>query len=210
MSARTAWALAVLAACGAPHGPAGPRCGPGVVVLAAQDDVAALAGCTRAAGLVIRTGAKLDTAPLAALAAIDGDLVIGPTIAVDEVRLDGLTSIGGALRVAGNGALSGLYLPQLQRAGRIEIAGNFALATVAMPRLAQVGGDLALADDTALGLYDATALAAVGGTLTIAGDPKLSLVMLPHLAAAGAVRIERAPALPPEVATALHAAARAR
>src|SRR5258706_12539340 len=79
------------------------RCQPGrTAVLGTQDEVSSFAGCKHASGLTIQTGATVDLSPLRELEAITGDLVIGPTVGIDEVALNALVSVGGAVRVAHN------------------------------------------------------------------------------------------------------------
>ncbi len=96
---------------------------------AARSTPARLAGCPRRGRRRRRSGPpRRSTRPLGALEAIDGDLVIGPSIALAAASLDGLRSVGGALRVVANGDLHALALPRLERAGRIAIEGNSALA----------------------------------------------------------------------------------
>jgi len=187
-----------LVACG--HA-AVPAC-PADVVIAGRGDVARTASCESAGRVAIRTGAPLDVSAMH-LRDVAGDLVIGPSVGVDEIRLTELREIRGALRVVGNGDLHGLYLPALARVARIEIAGNVALTTIALPKLAAVGGDVAIADNNDLELIDAPALASITGSLAIDRDPNLALVEMPMLARVGSVRIEACPKLPAETVDAL-------
>jgi len=108
------------------------------IELGLQADVTAFASCQRAGTVTVRTGAPLDLSPLHRLETIAGDLVIGPTVGVDTVNLSGLRTVGGTVRIADNGLLSGVFLPALERAGRVDIEHNAALATVAK-ELAIVG-----------------------------------------------------------------------
>jgi hypothetical protein len=205
---RAALALAASSACGVPAAvPVVPDCPMDRVVLVVrQDDVARLAGCTSVRGLAVRTAAALDVSALRALAAITGDLVIGPTSAIEDVQLGELRTVGGAIRVVGNGLLRGLYLPRLERAGGVDIAGNAALTTIALPRLAAVQGALRITDDASLEAVELSALASIDRELVLAGVPQLDLVDAAQLARAGAVRLD-APRLPPEVADRLRALA---
>lgn len=203
-------AVAALSACGAGAGAAGPAM-PGCpadrpVVLAAQADVARLASCRSARGVAVRSGAPLDLSALRALTAIAGDLVIGPTVAVDEVSLGALRAVGGAIHVVGNGLLRGLYLPGLETAGEIEIDGNASLATISLPRLEAVRGALRITDDAGLELVDVSALASIGGDLVLAGAPGLAIVEAARLEHAASVQLD-APGLPPDVADHLRAIA---
>lgn len=192
---RCLWNVAVVAGCAHPVAPACPA----DVVLAGQDDVARFAGCAGARSLVIRSGAPLDVSALRGLAAVAGDVAIGPSVGIEEVALGELRTIGGTLHVANNGSLRGLYLPKLERAGRIEIDGNVSLVTVSLPRLAGVDGAVAITDNADLEIVDAGELEAIGGALVIAGHPQLTLVELPKLERAASVRIEGSPKLGADV-----------
>src|SRR6185295_14232353 len=84
-------AVAVVAACSAPPvRPAAPACPEGAMVVASRGDLARLAGCATLRGLTVRSGAALDLSALRALTAIAGDLVIGPTAAIEDIELGGL------------------------------------------------------------------------------------------------------------------------
>jgi len=205
---RYAWLLVLLAGCTWLRGSDGSRCpAHRTPVVGLPEDVTALAGCERVSGLTIRTGASLDLAPLRELAEIDGDLVVGPTVGVEEVALNGLVRVGGAIRIADNGSLRGVFLPRLEEAGRVDVEGNASLTSIAMPRLTQVQGGLVVTGNQALALVDAPVLTRVGGDLLIAGSPRLTLLQLPALTAAATVRIEGAVKVPPEVLQALARAA---
>ena len=203
------FAVAVtLPACVPPHAARGaPACSTdGVAVVASQRDVARLAGCRVLGGLVIRTGTALDLSPLAALTAVAGDLVIGPTVAIESVTLGALGRIGGAVRVVSNGSLQGLYLTQLTDAGGIEVAGNAVIATVALPGLTAVHGALQVIDNPALEALDLSALTAIDQELVVTGAPALTVALAPQLQRAAAVQLD-APKLPPELARALRSVA---
>jgi hypothetical protein len=176
------------------------RCQPGrIVVLGSQDDVMAFGGCKEASGVTIRTGATIDLTPLRELETIAGDLVIGPTVGIDEVALNGLVHVGGAVRVVDNPSLHGLFLPRLEGAGRIAVERNVSLTTIAVPRLAAVDGAIVLSDNRGLELVTAPELVTVGHELVILDHPALSLVQMGKLASAEAVRIEGDPKLPAAV-----------
>jgi hypothetical protein len=197
--------LGVLAACHTARAPAVPvvaSCQPDrVVVLAGQDDVTGFASCTHAAGVTIRTGARLETASLQ-LASITGDLVIGPSVGTETIVLGQLRSVGGRIRVSGNQSLRNLSLPRLETAGAIELDGNTALATIAMPVLASAAA-VAITDDAELELVDLPGLVTIAGALVITDAPRLALLELAQLASVVAVRIENVAALPADVAEAL-------
>ena len=189
-----------LVACGGARAPAAPTCPTDrKLVLASQDDVRRALGCQSVVGITLRTGASVDVSPLKQLTAIEGDLVIGPTVGIDEVALSELVSVGGTIHVGSNGSLRGLYLPRLERAGRIEIDGNVALTTISLPRLAAVAGAIVITDNAAVELIDASALVTIGKELVISGHPELALLELGRLVKDGDIRVERAPKLPPEL-----------
>jgi hypothetical protein len=179
----------------------GDRCQLGrTVVVGTQDDVSRVAGCKQLTGLAVRTGATIDLGPLAAeLEMIGGDLVVGPTVGIDEVSLNALTNVGGAVRVMANPSLRGLFLPRLVEAGRIFVEGNVTLTTIALPRIATVQGAVVIDDNRALELVGAGELATIGHELVILDHPKLNLVELGKLTSVEAVRIERDPKLPAAV-----------
>lgn len=210
---RAALAVAVaLSACGAPvavptAAPAVADCAAERVVVARPADLARLASCATLGGLTLRSGAALDLSALRALTAITGDLVIGPTIAVEDVELPALRTVGGAIHVVGNGLLQRLSLSRLERGGGIVIDGNPVVATIALPRLLAVHGALRVTDNAALELIDLAALTSVDAELVVAGDPSLSLVEAAQLQHAAAVSIDAAK-LPPDVAERLRAAVR--
>jgi hypothetical protein len=174
-----------------------------------QQDVVAFGGCKRASGIVVRTGATIDLAPLRELQEITGDLSIGPTVGVDEVLLNDLRRVGGTIYVASNGSMQGLFLPRLEHAGRIDVEANSGLTTISMPRLETVEGALVIDDNHGLELIAAPSLASVK-ELVITHQPKLSLVEMGKLTSAESVRIEDDPKLAPEVIDALRAKASTR
>lgn len=181
-----------------------PSCPDRAVVIASQADVARLAGCKALPGLVIRSGGALDVSRLHALVTITGDLVIGPTIAVEEVTLGELRVVSGAIRVVSNGRMQGLYLSRLERAGRITIDGNVAVTTISLPHLETVRGALAITDNASLELVDLPVLTAVDGELVLVHNPRLALLDAAQLRHAASVQLD-APRLPPETAARLRA-----
>jgi hypothetical protein len=76
----------------------------GELAIAAQEDVAKIAGCTAISTLVIRTGSKLDLAPLARLELIRGDLLVGLSVGLEELRCPAARGRW-QIRVVGNGNL---------------------------------------------------------------------------------------------------------
>jgi hypothetical protein len=206
--AHATWAaLVVLTACGAaPASPAAPGCPDGVMLVASRGDLVRLASCATLRGLTVRSGAALDVSELRALTTITGDLVIGPTVAIEDVHLGELRAVGGAIRVVGNGLLRGLYLPRLERAGGIDIGGNAAITTISLPHLQVIHGALRITGNAELELLDVAGLTSIDQELEIAGAPGLTLVEAAQLQHAAAVRVD-APRLPPDVADRLLRAA---
>ena len=198
-----------LAACGGPQSttssPSCPR--DRTVVLADQADVDRLAGCETLTSVEIRTGAPLSLGALRSLEVITGDLVVGPTVALEELSVLELREIGGTLQVASNAMLRGLFLPRLERAGRVAIEANAALATVSLPRLETVTGSLLVTEDGSLELLTLSALRRVGKDLVITDNPKLALVEAGALSEVLEVRVERNRVLPADQVTALTAKA---
>jgi hypothetical protein len=175
-------------------------------VLARPADVARLAHCAVLAGLVVRTGAALDVSALRTLTAIRGDLVIGPTVSIEDIAVAELRIVDGAIRVVGNGALQRLRMPKLERAGRLEVDSNPVLATLSLPRLAEVRGSLQVTDNAGLELVDLSGLTSVGQALVLTGDPSLAMVDAGALRTAGRVEVDLA-RLSSEQADQLRAAA---
>jgi hypothetical protein len=171
------------------------------VLLDSQDAVLHFAGCRVAEGLVVRTGASIDLGPLRELEEIRGDLVVGPTVGIEELELNRVRTIGGAVRVSKNSSLRGLFLPRLETAGRIFVEDNGALTTIALPRIDTVRGAVIISDNHSLELIAAPELRSVGHELVVIDHPKLALMQLDKLVSAEAVRIERDPKLPPEMVT---------
>lgn len=200
--------LVALVACGGPQIAPPPRaCGPEtVVVLRGQTDVAAAAGCVAIAKLTIRTGAPLDLLPLRKLQVVFGDLVVGPTVGFDELRLADLQSVG-TLRFADNGNLHGVFLPKLATAGSLTIESNVALTTVSTPLLSKLTGDLRVTDNGGLELVEMSSLAMVEGELRIEGNPNLTLLELAKLERAREVHVANNRALAADVVDALRAKA---
>jgi len=164
-----------------------------------QEDVARFAGCEKAAGVTIRTGATIDVTPLHELAEITGDLSVGPTVGVDELAFNGLLRVGGTIRIVNNGSLRGLFFPRLEKVGRIEIENNAVLASISMPRVKAVQGAVVVTDNNALEMLSASLLETIGTELVISGHPKLNLVELGHLTSLQAIRLEDNPKLPADV-----------
>jgi hypothetical protein len=197
-------------ACG--HGtPASPASPPAsscptdrAVILASRADIARAASCTTLAGVMVRSGAALDTSALSALTTITGDLIIGPTVGIHDATFRELRIVDGALRVGGNGLLQGLFLPKLERAGSIAIDGNVALTTISLPRLTSVGGSFHITDNASLELVDIPTLQSIAHDFVITGAPQLTLIDASQLQAAASVKLEGSK-LSPELADRLRA-----
>jgi hypothetical protein len=200
---RLAW-LALLPGCFLFRSSPNASCQEGrTVELSLPEDVKKFAGCEKASGIQIRTGATIDVAPLSDLEEISGDLSIGPTVGVDTVSFNGLTRVGGTIRVVSNGSLRGLFFPRLEQVGRVEVDNNAVLTTISMPRLAHVDGSFVITDNASLELVTTTLLVDLGGELVVTGEPKLNLFEIPRIMQMQAIRLERVPKLPPEVVEAL-------
>lgn len=205
---RPTLAVLVATACGGAttRDPPSTTCPDTAVELASQDDVDGYPGCPLAHGLVIRTGVDLDLSRsrLQYLHAIDGDLLIGPSVGVHDVTLGELATVRGTIRVVGNGNLESLVLPHLTHAGAISIAGDVELRSVSLPSLAGVDHDLVIERTPELALVDVTDLQSIGGELAITDAPALVALEAPSLARAGGVRLERT-GLTAEIEAALRA-----
>jgi hypothetical protein len=190
--------LASAAACHPVAAPSEPCSGESALVLSRQADLAAIAHCATLSSLTLRSAGQLDPSALRALTTITGDLTIGPTIDVDEIVLGNLRAVHGAIRIVANTLVKGVFLPRLERAGRVAIDGNASLTTVAMPRLAVINGALRLTDNANLEALDLPALLAIDQELVIAGDPKLALIEASRLRRTGGIAVA-ASRLPAEV-----------
>lgn len=168
--------------------PSCPTRGP--VVLASPTDIARVARCTTLPGVTVRSGAALDTSALRALTTITGDLRIGPTVGIHEITVGELRTVEGTIRASNNGLLQGLFLPKLERAGRIDIDGNVALTTISLPRLAAVHGALHITDNASLEVVDMPMLRVIDDDLVLAGAPQLTLLDASQLQRAASVRLE--------------------
>jgi len=174
-------------------------------MIAGQDDVEALAGCTTASAVTIRSGATINLGPLRALETITGDLTVGPTVGMEELSLAELREVGGSIKVVANGSLRGMFLPRLERAGQIGVEGNAGVVTVSMPRLERVAGSLVIADDGSLELIDLSGLVTVGKDLVITRNPVLALIEADKLTTVLELRVEDNRVLPAEQVEALRA-----
>lgn len=188
-----------LAGCG-PRGAVAPAVCPatGPVMIRGPEDVAALAGCARVPGLEVRTAMTVELSPLTGLTAIDGDLVIGPTLAIPTLSLPAVTEITGRLRVGGSGDLTGLFLPALIHAGAVDLSDDPSLMSLSLPALTAIHGPLTLTRLPALELIDTAALVEVGGVLTLTAVPALTTWIGPPATVGGARTID-APRLDPDV-----------
>lgn len=195
-------ALAVLGACGGAQRPAEPRCSLDRTVITSQEDVDRIATCAELGTLVVRSGAPLQLAPLQ-LERVRGDVIIGPTVNLEELRLTALREVDGAIAIANNTLLRAVFMPALERAGEISITGNSAVVTLSVPVLTSVRRSLVIEALASLEMLDASQLASVGQALVIAGNPRLELIELPAHVTAGELRLADNRALADETASEL-------
>jgi hypothetical protein len=193
----------LLVSCGHPLVPVRPSCDRDVMITS-QDEVISIASCTSVRALSIKTAAPIQLGGLH-LESIAGDLRVGPTVAMDELSLTALRTVGGAVHVSANGSLHGAFLPALEHAGRIEVIGNVELATLSIPKLAETGA-LVVSDCAELEVVDAGSLVTVTGEVVVAGAPKLAVVDAPRVARIHTLRIDASPKLPTDVVDRLTAA----
>jgi hypothetical protein len=204
LSRSSALLVLVLAACPGPKAPSSPKCPVDRTwLITGQDDVEALAGCTTASAVTIRSGATITLGPLRSLETITGDLMVGPTVGMEELSLLELREVGGSIRVVANGSLRGMFLPRLERAGQISVEGNAGVMTVSFPRLATVTGSFVVAENGSLELMDLSALVTVGKDLVITQNNNLALVEADKLTKVLELRIEDNRSLPVEQVDAL-------
>jgi hypothetical protein len=162
--------VSTLVACGQPP-VATPKTCPSRATIAAPEDVRALAECTQLDALTIRTAGELDLTPLAKLATINGDLIVGPSVGLGQLSLPALNVVIGEIRVVSNHDLLGVYLRELGLAKAIAIDNNVSLQTVSLPKLDSIE------------------------TLHIGSAPALELVDLSRLKTANELAIDEAPEL---------------
>jgi len=195
----------VLAACsGAPRASSAPKCPlDRTWLITGQDDIEALAGCTTASAVTIRSGATINLGPLRSLETITGDLMVGPTVGMEELSLLALREVGGSIRVVANGSMRGMFLPRLERAGQISVEGNAGLVTLSLPRLDTVTGSFVIAELGSLELIDLSGLVTVGKDLVITQNGLLALIEADKLTKVLELRIEDNRSLPAEQIDAL-------
>jgi hypothetical protein len=154
-----AFAACAIAACSHPTPkPATPACPTTLVHVSTQDQLEALRTCTTLRGLEIRGAVPLDLAPLATLAAIEGDLHVRATFALGSVRLPALARVTGDITLASNMALTGVYMPALASARSVAITDSPQLMEISLTALAHVEGSLTLGRLPSLELVDLTSL----------------------------------------------------
>lgn len=172
-------------------GPAGCALEPPDLTLTSDADVAAAAGVTCAANVLIAPG--VSDVCLPALVEITGSLMLGDGNSAARVDLPALRSVGTAY---GSGAsLTVLALPRLATTGAVELFNLPALERLYLPGLQRVTGALLLRD-TSLPLVYAPQLSDVVGELEILRVSALPRLDLPNLAdVEGTVRVKELPAL---------------
>lgn len=153
----------------------------GDVVLEADDDVAAIAECTRISGSLTLTGEGLTTVELPLLETVDGNLAVMAS-GLESVELPALGFVGQDLRVFGNKRLVRIALPLLATTIRSVLVGEDPspdgqpmLTSIELPSLSQIGAGY--------------------GALRIFGNRALSSLQLPVLELAGDIAIDANPAL---------------
>jgi hypothetical protein len=159
--------LVAVAGCAHPRPRLPPSCPVTAVIASSQASLDALANCDHLAGLTVRSAGPLDLAPLSTLAAVDGDVVIGPTLAVSSVGLPALRTVAGRFAVVSGGGVTGIFVPALETAGAVEIRDNVSLQSLSVPHLRAVTGPLTIARVPTLEFIDLSALVTIGGTATI-------------------------------------------
>ncbi|HUS64620.1 MAG TPA: hypothetical protein VMZ28_08770 [Kofleriaceae bacterium] len=139
---------------GAAPAAAKPTCPRGDVTVQTSEEAAALAPCT----------------------AIEGNLTIGPSMALTSLAgLERITRVGGALVLRGNLVLAGAYFPALVAAGAIVIEDNRLLETASLHHVGRAR-EVSVRRNRALERLDLGALA--GGTVALDDNPRLDMVDL--------------------------------
>lgn len=158
----------------------------GDIVVERAGDLARLAGVTRIEGSLTLSECLVgaaDLASLKSLAIVTGGLSIegAPTLAALDA-LSALKSVGGALYLGFNAALSDVALPALEHVGRaLVVEGNDALVKLSLPKLTSVDGYLHVTDCARLQSVSLPLLARSGREIAIEGCPALSHVEAPLL-----------------------------
>ena len=172
-----------------------------------QDDVHRISECMVITGsIVLSTGVDVSLRPLAGLERIDGDLRVGPTLALTAVEgMRALTTVGGSVEIDGNALLTTVSLTALRSVGGgITIHRNASLSSLASEMLAIVEGSVVIARNADLFLISLSALERVGGDFEVSGNGRLELFDAPALAEVGeTLVIERNRALDQKLVEAL-------
>ncbi|HEY4058797.1 MAG TPA: hypothetical protein VGM39_19420 [Kofleriaceae bacterium] len=174
----------------------------GAVSIAEQADVDRYAACTWLGSLTIKTGAPLELSSLL-VERITGDVNVGPTLAVEELRLDHLREVGGSIRIESNALLRGVFFPQLERTRALVIEAGSSLATIAAPKLVAVNDSITIDELGSVEILDFSAVESIGGALTITHNPELKLVQFDALKIVKSVVIEGNSKLPADQVEAL-------
>ncbi|HTE52215.1 MAG TPA: hypothetical protein VK698_15280 [Kofleriaceae bacterium] len=146
-----------------------------------------------------------EAAALSGCAAVNGDLVVGPSFTLDSAAgLADIARVTGTVDVSDNIELGGVFLPGLVSVGGdVVIENNRQLETASLHHLVEVGGDLTVRDNLSLLRLDLGALRRVGGAIRITGHPVLEAVALDALTRAGRIVVEDDAAWPAEEVDAL-------
>jgi len=143
------------------------------------------------------------TVELCRMTRVYGDLNIQPAGAVTRVQLDGLASVGGDVvieaagmvvladltEIGGDLVLMGnpanIQLPALQTIGGSLVVQDVAGDTLDLTRLATVGGDVLVSDNTALATLSLLQLGEVGRDFVVTGNAALRVMATTSLSRVG-------------------------
>lgn len=170
-------AVTITTACAGPTPPplsTGRACEGATLV--AADATHALADCAEIAGdLTIEGAAITELGALSSLRRVRGSLGIGPTIRLETLAgLAALERVDGNLAIAGNHALTGIYLGNLIAvSGDVTIDRNPQAETASLHRLRSVGGSIEITANGSLLRLDLGALSRVGGAIEVSDNGAL-------------------------------------
>jgi hypothetical protein len=171
------------------------ECAQSDVVASDAESIEVYRGCREVKSLRVRSGATLTLSALAELQTVAGDIVVGPSIAVDDVSLPKLRRVGGVVRVSGNMSLTGWYAPELVSVAGVEVADNPVLATLALPRVEHVTRDVTVQRNPALSTILLANLSAIDGALILVRNRQLNIVTTHAAFRASRVEMTDLPAL---------------
>lgn len=186
--------LALVACGGGQHGGSGAvDCAQvGTTVVRDQADADRLAGCAVVRGdLVVAGAGEIDLTPLGALVRIEGNLHVGPTLALNSIDGFGaLQVVGGHLELVENFSATGAYFGALERVGgSVRVRANPGFDNVALGRLAAVGASVWVVDNPSLARLDIGAVVQVGRDLVVTDNPLLESMPVAESVLVGGTRI---------------------